>query len=1067
VLTGSFPPSSDQARLWFLWRLEPSSSDYNLCRALRIRGLLDVPALRRALDAIAARHEVLRTSLPDHEGRPVQVVAPPRPVPLPVTEIRGEAAARAAIADDARRPFDLTRGPLFRARLLRAGPDDHVLVLVFHHVVVDAVSLTIFCGELSALYAAALHGDAATLPPLAARYADYAVEQASQAARARTEAHLDYWRRQLAGAPGLIDLPADHPRPAVQRGGGALAVGTLPAGTWDAVAALCSAERASPFMGLLAGYAALLSRLGAGTDVVIGAPVSGRVRAEHEGLIGYFANTLPLRIDLAGDPPFREIVRRTRRTVLEALAHQEVPFQRLVEAVAPERSVSHAPLVQTIFTAEHAAPAVPSLPGADVALWELGEAAARLDLMMHVGPAPGRGERPDHQLTITYRADLFEPDSVDRLAERYAVLLAGAAAAPETSLGALPLLGRAERERVLASGRGPADPPPVDLVHETVARLAREAPGRPAVRDGGRTLSYGELDAWANRLATRLRRLGAGPERVVGVVLPRGVDLVAAELGVLKAGAAYLPLDPAVPRRRLDAVLAAAGVPALVTNAALGRDLAGAAPAIVDVAGPHDQAPGAPAPTPGARSLAYVIATSGSTGVPKVVAVEHGSLAQMAGWYRDLFGIGPADRVSMLFSPGFDGSVSEIWGTLTAGATSCVADEEARFSATRFRDWAQEAGITVAGMPVPVSEEVLALPWQPDRRLRVFYTGADRLRKSPRSDAPYRVVNVYGPTEDTFGSTVADVPPGHDLPPIGRPVPGTEAYVLDASLEPVGVAVAGELFLGGAGLARGYLDQPALTAERFVPHPFAGATGRRLYRTGDVVRWRADGGLEFVGRGDDQLKVRGFRIEPAEVEAALGAHPSVAAAHVTGTRRGDEGEARLVAYVVPAAGGPAPAARELRDHLSRTLPGYMVPDTYVALERLPLTARGKIDRAALPAPDGRAREAPSEPPATALERSLAGIWQGVLGGEPVGLRDNFFDLGGHSMLLVAVQRRIAEAIGREVPILALFQHPTIADLAAHLQGRHDADGLDGRAAEREAGRARAARRRQQLAGETR
>jgi amino acid adenylation domain-containing protein len=1035
------PPSSDQVRLWFLWRLDPGGSVYNLCRALRVRGALDIPALSRALDGVVARHEVLRTTLPERGGAPVQLVQPVAPVPLPVTAASTDGLAD-AIAEEARRPFDLEAGPLFRARLLRLGEEDHTLVLVLHHVVVDAASLAILFEELSALYAAALRGEPDPLPPLPAQYGDYALGQ-----RGGLDADLAWWRERLAGAPTLIELPADHPRPAVQRPAGAVAVHRLPDGLWDAVAARSGRERASPFMALLAGCAALLSRLGAGPDVVVGAPVSGRVRAEHERLIGYFANTLPMRIDLSGDPTFAEALRRTRRAVLEAFEHQDVPFQRLVEALAPERSVSHAPIVQAIFTAEHGPPPAPVLPGARVEPIELGEAAARLDLMLHVGP----GADGAHRLTVTYNPDLFEHASIDRLAERYAVLLAAAGAEPATRLSELPLLGPAEREAVLRWSRPAAALPVPEPVPAAVARHAQEAPGRPAVDHRGDPLTYGELDRRSGRLAARLRALDAGPERVVGVLLPRGPDLVVAELAVLRAGAAYLPLDPATPPRRLEAVLAAAGAVALVTEAAL--ELAETPTVPVDA--PDAEAPDAGA---GPANLAYVIATSGSTGAPKLVMVEHRSLAQMAWWYGDLFGLRPADRLSMLFAPGFDGSVSEIWGALAAGATTCVAGEESRFSAERFRRWAVDEGLTVAGMPVPVSEEVLALPWPAGGSLRVFYTGADRLRARPLPDAPYRVVNVYGPTEDTFGSTVADVLPAEPgLPPIGRPVPGTEAYVLDARMEPAGVGVAGELHLGGEGLARGYLGQPALTAERFVPHPFGERPGGRLYRTGDVVRWRDGGTLEFVGRGDDQLKVRGYRIEPAEVEAALRQHPAVAAAHV------GRHDARLVAYVVPAP-GPPPAAGDLREHLSDLLPQYLVPDAFVTLDRLPLTPRGKIDRRALPAPDAAPEASPYDPPAGDLERALASVWQEVLGLDRVGVHDNFFDLGGHSLLLVRVQRRIAEAFGHEVPILTLFQQPTIAALAAHLAGRAEA-ALDGGAEHPEAGRARLAARRRRLGGD--
>jgi amino acid adenylation domain-containing protein len=1063
------PLSFDQLRLWFPWRLDPQSTAYNLARAVRLRGSLNVSALGWALDEVVARQAVLRTSFPERGGRPFQAVAPAAPVALPVTDLTSVPAEELArrisgvLIEESQIPFDLTRGPVFRARLVRMASDHHILSLVFHHVVMDAQSLTIFFDDLSRFYAARATGRAAVLEPLPADYRDYVRLQGESLAGGRLEAGAAFWCEQLAGAPQVIDLPTDRPRPVAQTSAGAMITEPLPARVWDSIVALCARSRATPFMGFLAAYAALLSRLGAGPEVVVGTPVSGRTRVQHEEVIGFFANTLPLRVDMADDPPFDELLRRVRQVTMTAFAHQDIPFQKILEARGVARSPGHSPVFQAFFTLEYELPGLVRLPGIDAEPIEPRHVEARFDLSLVVRPSANR--RGGHEVVIVYNRDLFDRPTIERLVARYIMLLQDAACSPGRRVRALSLLGPGERARLAGWSSPQVALPAAELVHARVARQALERAEQPAVVEGAHTLSYGDLDRRAARLADRLHSLGAGPERVIGVMLPRSIDLVVAELAILKAGAAYLPFDASTPPRRLAAVLAGVGAPALVTTPDAAAELEGTIPVVLspDEAESGPPACYRPARDAGSGNLAYVIATSGSTGVPKLVMVEHGSLASMARWYARHHETKPGDRAAMMVAPSFDGSVAEIWGTLVAGATLHVADEECRFSAARFRNWALKASLTQALMPVPLSEQVVALDWPATASLRALSTGADRLRIRPRPETPFRLINLYGPTEGTFAATAADVrAAGAGQPPIGKPIGGAEAYVLDSDLEPVGMGMTGELYLGGVGLARGYLGQPGQSAERFLPHPFSVQAGARLYRTGDLVRWRADGNLDFVGRSDDQLKIRGYRIEPGEIEAALRGHPGVRAVHVIGYRESATSESRLVAYVVAAA-EPAVAAGELREHLAGSLPHYMLPDAYVMLERLPLTAHGKIDRRALPEPGWEDAEAAYRAPGTELERNLAEIWQQVLQRDRIGIDDNFFELGGHSLLLVEVQSRVLAVTGLEVPILAMFEKPTVALLASHLAGDvGDTVTLHRREALREAGRARFRTRRRVL-----
>jgi amino acid adenylation domain-containing protein len=1031
------PLSFAQERLWFLDRLEGASALYNVPVARRLSGALDAAALERALGGIVRRHEALRTTFREVDGLPVQVIAPYGGFVLPVADLSGlggeerEAEAARRTADDAARPFDLHAGPLFRATLLRLGSGDHLLLLCMHHAVTDGWSMGVLFRELSALYGACRDGGEPSLPPPAVQYADYAAWHRRVLSGPLLERQLAWWRERLAGAPELLELPTDRPRPAARTHRGAYERIELDGGLLARLEAVGRRQGATLYMVLLGAFQALLSRYTGSGDVVVGSPVAGRTRKEVEDVIGLFVNTLAMRTDLSGDPSFAELLRRVREGTLGAFEHQDVPFERLVAELRPERSLGHAPIVQVSFVLQDGGQADGGLEGLRVEEVETHSGTAKFDLALSLeAGADGLHGR------LAYSTDLFERPTIRRMAGHLEAVLRQVAGDADVRLSGLRLMGGAERARVVGEWSGRTVPGPDRSVHARFAAQAERTPGAVAVESGGGSLTYRELDLRANRLARRLRALGVGPEVRVGVCLDRSAELVVSLLAVLRTGGAYVPVDPGHPAERIAYVLEDSAAGFVLTHSRLAGRIppAGARRIAVDEveAEGEDAAPLADAGA-GMQALAYVIYTSGSTGRPKGVGVPHGALASHMAWMQRAFPLDAADRVLQRTPVGFDASVWEFWAPLLAGATLVLAGAEEHGDPARILRAVAGRGITVLQLVPSLLAAVLDEAGGERRTaLRRLFCGGEalpaELARRARAALGAEVVNLYGPTEVCIDATFA-VHGGADRAttvPIGVPVDNVRAYVLDAGGEPVPAGVPGELYLAGAQLARGYLGRPALTAERFVPDPLGAGPGARLYRTGDRARWLASGVLEYLGRVDEQVKIRGVRIEPGEIEAVLCRHAGVRAAAVVA--REDAGEKRLVAYVVGDAGAEA-----LRAHLRESLPDHMVPAAFVALPSLPTTRNGKLDSRALPAPEFGPARGRYVAPRTPVEEVLAEVWAAVLRLERVGVEESFFDLGGHSLLATRVASRVREALGAEVPVRALFEAPTVAELAERVE----------------------------------
>ncbi|MGW5493961.1 amino acid adenylation domain-containing protein [Streptomyces olivaceoviridis] len=1033
-----------QERLWFLDRMG-AGAGYNIPLAVRLSGPLDTGALGAAVADVVARHETLRTLFVAADAGAAPLVLAPEEADarLEVVPVPDEDALAGALAAEAAEPFDLAARIPVRSRLFALGDDTHVLALTLHHIAADGWSFGPLARDLTTAYAARRAGRAPNWPPLPVRYADHARWQrallgAKDDPDSLLSAELAHWTKALAGMPQELELPADFPRPARSSQRGAAVTRTLPADAHARLAELARDAGASLFMAVQAGLAAVLTRLGAGTDIPLGSPVAGRTDEAVRDLVGCFVNTLVLRTDTSGDPSFAALLERVRETDLTAYAHAELPFEHLVDELKPQRSLARHPLVQVVLSVTPGDDPLPALPELTATVEPVPSRTAKFDLAFEVTERRGADGGPAGlDIRLEYSTDLFTGATADRLAGALAVLLADAARTPGAPIGALALLTPDERRASLAAGHGPSRPRPEATLPALFEAHAAAAPDRAALAVPGGEVSYGRLNADANRLARLLLGHGAGPGAVVALVLPRSPLTVTALLAVLKTGAAYLPVDPDYPAERIAYMLGDAAPAAVLTvRESAGRVPDGTARVVLDDPATADLVAGlsgadvtdAERTRPlSARDTAYVIYTSGSTGRPKGVAVPHAGAAHLVAHHREELGTGPDTRVLQFASFSFDATVWELAASLFSGGTLVPATAESRLSAPLLAGLLSEERITHALLPPTVVgrfPDPAALP--ADLCLMV---GGEACPPAvvERTAARVTLRNAYGPTEITVAATLsAPLAPDGGRPPIGRPLPNVRVYVLDTALAPVPDGITGELYVAGAGLAQGYRGRPATTAERFVADPY-GPPGTRMYRTGDLVRRRADGELDYVGRADQQIKLRGFRIEPGEIEAALTRHPVIAQAAVVLTPA--DGGGRLTGYVVPVAGVAAVDVPVLSAYLAESLPAHMVPTALVSLPALPLTANGKLDVRSLPAPGAPAPAATGRAPRTPAERALAEVFCEVLGLDEVGADGDFFALGGDSLRSVEVVGRAAKA-GLTLALSDVFAHRTVAALAA-------------------------------------
>jgi amino acid adenylation domain-containing protein len=1028
------PLSYAQQRLWFLDKLQGTSAEYNLCEALRLHGKLDLAAVRQTVAGLIDRHESLRTRFAEFEGEPIQIIDPAMDLPLPVEDLRQlDIASRnnhvmTAMRQEREQPFDLSRGPLMRMKLLRMGEDEHVLLRSFHHIICDGWSQGIFNREFFSLYESFHEGREAALEALPVQYADFALWQRNWLKEDVLNAHLEYWKKQLAGIPEQLSLPRDRARPAMQTFTAELLRMNLPLESLTALKRLSQNNQATLYMTLLGAFAVLLQRYSGQHDIVVGSPIANRLDVQLEQLIGFFVNSLVMRVQVKTGETFDQLVQAVRSTTLEAYAHQDFPFERLVEKLSPRRSLNVSPIFQVMFALQNAPRGAQQLKGLEVEPLKVGGLLLHFDLELHAWERNGRLE-----LHWVYNPDLFDSWRIEQMARHYNRLLQVVLAAPETEVRDLEILVEEERRQLLLVWNATeAGYDRERCLHHLLEEQAARTPQEVAVSCGDRQLTYAELNQQANQHAHYLRTLGALPEARVAICVERSLHTVVALLGVLKAGAAYVPLDPAYPPDRLAYMLSDSDASLLITESKfteLGQSFTGRM-VLLDAEWP--QVSGESRENPRVQidqeNLAYVIYTSGSTGRPKGVAICHRSAVAFLSWAQEVFSSEELKGVLASTSICFDLSVFEIFVPLSCGGRVIVIE-----NALELAGLSADSGVTLVNTVPSAITELLRTNGVPETVRTVNLAGealqGGLVRQIYQQSNVELVRNLYGPTEDTTYSTYArmrnDEADGNVT--IGSPIANTRTYVLDdeGGLAPVGVV--GELYLGGAGLTRGYLNRPELTAERFVPDPFSATAGGRLYSTGDLVRYRVDGQLDFLGRRDHQVKIRGFRIELGEIETALKDHEGVEGSLVM-AREDVSGNQSLVGYVVRAAEAAVDGA-ELRRSLRQSLPEYMVPSSIMVLPSWPLTANGKLDRKALPDSSMADRASAFVAPQNEMEKSIAALWQDLLHVEKVGIFDNFFDLGGHSLLAVRVHAALRESTGQSLLLTDLFKYPTVAALA--------------------------------------
>ncbi len=1077
------PLSFGQQRLWFLDQLEPGNHSYNIPAAIRFVGHLDVSAFSRSLSEVVRRHEVLRTSFSVVDGEPVQVVAPEGSLTLRMVDLSAlaeaekETEALRLAREEAKQPFALSLGPLLRASLLRLGEEEHILLLTLHHIISDGWSMAILVQEVAALYEAFSLGQPSPLVDLPIQYADFSYWQRQWLQGEILEAEIAYWQKQLAGSSSVLQLPTDRPRPAVKTFRGSLKTFELSPELTSAIRELGRQEGVTLFMTLMAAFQTLLYRYSGQEDISVGTPIANRNRSETEALIGFFVNTLVIRTDLSGEPSFKQLLHRVRETALDAYAHQDVPFEKLVEALQPERDLSHTPLFQVMLVLQNTPMQAQELPGLRLQPLEVDSGTVQYDLVLSL-----REEVDRLSGALEFNTDLFEGDTVERMLGHFKILLQGLVAAPEQSILSVPLLPEAEQHQVLEAWNDTVAEYPRDrCIHQLFEAQVERTPEAIALVFAGEKVTYQQLNRRANQLAHHLRKLSIGPEVLVGVCVDRSIEMVVGLLGILKAGGAYVPLDPSYPAERLAYMLEDSGVQVLLTQQRLISNFGFRISEnnTLQVAGYKSQAVGLKTQVAGENpqsairnpqseirnpkvvcldsdwpeiaqeseenpdidvsvdNLAYMIFTSGSTGRPKGVMLRHRGLNNLTTSQIKDFNVHAQSRVLQFASFSFDASVSEIFMALLTGATLYLAPREVLMSPPDLLRLFREERITTVTLPPSV---LRVLPENDLPSLETIISAGERCSRdlAERWSKGRRFLNAYGPTEATIGvsSYLVDEMPANGISiPIGRPIANTQLYILDQRMNPAPIGVIGELYIGGVGLARGYRNLPDLTAEKFVPNPFSKRPGARLYRTGDLARFFDDGNIEFLGRIDHQVKVRGFRIELGEVEAVLREHPALREAVVIAKEsKLMAGESRLIAYLVSQP-DQVVTTSEARDYLRERLPEYMIPSAFVVLEALPLTPNGKIDRRALPEPDQSAQsgERTYIAPRTPEESIIVALWQQILQVEQIGVSDNFFDLGGHSLLATQLVSRLRDAFHIDLPLAAIFEASTVAELAQKVQ----------------------------------
>ncbi|MEN8217960.1 MAG: amino acid adenylation domain-containing protein [Pseudomonadota bacterium] len=1036
-----------QQRLWFLDQLEGKSATYNIVAAVRLEGQLNPQALEQSFQALVQRHESLRTTFPTINGAPVVHISE-EPFQLAILDLRAlsrseqDSEVQGLLKEEAMRPFDLVTGPLFRAKLFQLGETSHILQVNMHHIIADAWSLGVFVREWRIVYEAALTNQTSSLPPLPIQYVDFAHWQRQWLTGEVLEKQIKYWKQQLADVPALLELPTDYPRPPMQGYQGASLSFSLSPELTSQLKHLSQQTGTTLFMTLWSAFAILLYRYSGQSDIVIGSPIANRTHSEIESLIGFFVNTLVLRLDLAENPPFEDVLRQARQVALDAYAHQDIPFEQLVEALQPERNLSHSPLFQVMFVLQNANIPDLELAGLSLTLLELESVTAKFDLTLELTETTSGLSGK-----LEYNTDLFERATIKRLSGHLQTLLTGIVENPKTPTHELPLLTKAEQQQLLAWNDTATDYPQDLCIHQLFEAQVETTPEAVAVVFENQQVTYRELNTKANQLAHYLQTLGVKPEVLVGICVERSIEMVIGLFGILKAGGAYLPLDPAYPAARLAFMLEDAQVPVLLTQSSLKKKLPETQAQVVclDVEAETLSQLSSENIKSGVASenLAYVIYTSGSTGKPKGVMISHQALCNHTQWMLDTFPLNDKDKVLQKTPISFDASVWEFYAPLVAGAQLVIAQPDWQKDSRSLIEMMAQHQVTTVQMVPSLLQVIISLTKiETIKSLKRIFCGGEILPVTLMAETlnilNIELINLYGPTEACIDATFWRCFPNHPIVPIGSPIANTQIYILDLYLQPVPVGVPGELHIGGAGVARGYLNRPDLTAEKLIKNPFSDDPNSRLYKTGDLARYLPDGNIEYLGRIDNQVKIRGFRIELGEIEAVLAQHQDVRENAVI-VHEASKTDKRLVAYLVPPQ-GQVIENTALRDFLRERLPDYMIPSVFVMLENLPLTPNGKIDRRALSqlsVSNYQLSEKTFVAPRTPEEELLAGIWASVLGIERVGVHDNFFDLGGHSLLAVSLLAQIEQQFGQQLPLSALFQGATIAELALQLKPSTD------------------------------